>query len=261
MSYEDSVQDIENNLKDYIFDNKYIDTDLKFVCYYLSNQLKFDYNNILLVGNNIIDLLLYIVDKYNNANITYIDINYSVKEDIKEDIKEKYKENFESSNIKYYNNFNKFINDHKSIYKNYDLIVTHNSLLNIINIENIIKLYNQILIINGCLMMIEHCSGYSVDICSEFLNYANKNSYQFYNIFSIAGLLDKYNFNNIKTKDNISILVKNLENDLNNLHYNRNFYIKKYKENIYEKKKNLWNNKLNWYYNKSICWGYIFSVK
>lgn len=252
MSCVYSAQELENNnLYNYIFNNKYIDTDLNFVFTNLLNQLKFDYNNILLIGNNIKDLDIFVKNRYNNANITYLDINYSID-----------KESICMTDIDiYYNDINKFINNHKSIYKNYDLIITYNSLLNIINIENIIELYYQILNKNGCLTMIEHCSGYSVDICAEFLNYTKKNSYQFYNIFSIAGLLDKYNFGNIKTKDNICILVKNLEKDLISLDENRNFYIEKYGRNIYEKKKNLWNSKLNWYNNKCICWGYIFSVK
>ena len=223
-----SAQELEkNNLYEYIFDNKYIDTDLNFVFSILLNQLKFEYNNILLIGNNIKDLNIFIKNKYNNANISCLDINHSIN-----------KENTCITDINiYYNDINKFIINHKSIYKNYDLIITHNSLLNIINIENIIELYYQILDKNGCLIMIEHCSGYSVDICSEFLNYTKKNSYQFYNIFSIAGLLDKSNFSNIKTKDNISVLVKNLEKDLINLGENRNFYIEKYGKDIYEKKK------------------------
>ena len=68
----------KNILYDYIFDNKYIDTDLNFVFSNLLNQLKFEYNNILLIGNNIKDLNVFIKNKYNNANISCLDINHSI---------------------------------------------------------------------------------------------------------------------------------------------------------------------------------------
>lgn len=74
-------------------------------------------------------------------------------------------------------------------------------------------------------------------------------------------MLDKNNFFNIKTKDNISILIKNIEEDLENLNNNKKYYLNKFNELMYEKQKILWNDKLEWYENKNLGWGFIFCYK
>tara|TARA_B100001094_G_C18135885_1_gene775058 strand:+ start:649 stop:1398 length:750 start_codon:yes stop_codon:yes gene_type:complete len=238
-----------NNYCDYIFDNKYFDTDYLFIKDSLLNFLKNKYNKILLIGNNIENIITYIDNNYNDCYITCVDLNLSIYNKIK------------SNKIEYINNLNNFMNKHDNHENEYDLIITHNSLINLNNKEILINLYHKILNLKGCLTMIEYCSGQSVNLSPEFLKYCKKKNYKLNSIFSIAGMLDKNNFFNIKTKDNISILIKNIEEDLINLNINRKYYLTKFNEIMYEKQKILWDNKLEWYMNKNLGWGFIFCYK
>tara|TARA_Y100000385_G_scaffold291025_1_gene366769 strand:+ start:3700 stop:4449 length:750 start_codon:yes stop_codon:yes gene_type:complete len=241
--------EITNYYCDYIFNVKYFDTNYLYIKELLLNYLKDKYKKILLIGNNIEYIINYINKNYNDCYLTCVDLNLSICNKIK------------SNKIEYINSLNNFINHYKNYENEYDLIITHNSLINLDDKEILISLYYKILNVEGCLTMIEYCSGQSVNLQENFLKYCKKKNYKLNSIFSIAGMLDKNNFFKIKTKDNISILIKNIEEDLENLNNNKKYYLSKFNELMYEKQKILWNDKLEWFENKNLGWGFIFCYK
>jgi hypothetical protein len=90
-----------------------LDTNYFYIKNNLLSELNINKNSkISIIANNLEEFVLYFCNNL-NFEITCFDMNSSLK-----NINKK---------INYYNNLNKFKNEHKYLYKYYDLVLTHNS--------------------------------------------------------------------------------------------------------------------------------------
>ena len=220
----------------YIFNTKYIDTNYDFIISSI-NEYYHDLNDnkIVIIGKNLDPLVNKILKSASMLDVNYYPIDTNAQLEI-------------------------FIETIKESGK-FNTVITHQSLINYDNKEEMIELFYKILTNNGNLMMIENCWGNGANLNETFIQYTKNKFYNLYNMFTYAGILDKCNFINIRTKDNVGIIINTTGEEYDMLESNKEFFIEKYGEKFYNKMLILWEKKKTWLNERCICWGFITAQK